>query len=160
MAVHAICKEQGCGKPVNGRGLCRNHYGQWARRNPGLAASLKSDVLLLEAMPGTNAQLAEKTGLKIETVLKWLKVLNVKGEGRRAFISGWAPPLALGKNWLAIYSQGTKGDKRLTKAMKHEHHLKMRRATARKRGEVKGVRRLRTAAPMASWAAPLQALAA
>lgn len=147
-----ICKHEGCGRPVNGRGMCKPHYNQWWRRNRDIPTLNKRNDVVLEAMPGTPEQLAEKTGYHLATITIALEQLAGAWKTRKAHIAAWDPPLSLGKNWQPVYRAGRAGHVALTAEMKHQHKLKMRRASALRRGDVA---ENRIAPPRASWAGAL-----
>jgi hypothetical protein len=73
---HTECKEPGCGKPVQARGMCNSHYKRWHRSAPQCTVVEPTDKLILQAMPGTRAQIVERTGFTPQTVLKYLKKMR------------------------------------------------------------------------------------
>lgn len=161
--ARAICKHEGCANPVNGRGMCRNHYAQWQRRNPGVTVMASTDDTVLEAMPGTVPQLIERTGMRWNTVMRALERLTKGGPNKRAFIYGHQPPTSRGQRWLAKYMQGNKANVKLTDEMKAEHRRKMSRAADKRRKDVthpnRKKQRMAPPAP-APWLGPLLAMAA
>jgi hypothetical protein len=151
-----ICKHEGCGRPVSGRGLCKSHYNAWNRANPGLTVMATNRQALLDAMPATIAQLVTKTGLCESTVKRQLAVLNKSGTERQAYIHDWIAPAQVGKKWTALYRQGNQPNKRLTPERKREHNKAMDRASAARRDPNL---KPRIRPPRASWVDLLPAAA-
>jgi hypothetical protein len=145
-----ICKNEGCGRPVNGRGMCKSHYEMWRRKNPDMISTRLNEQTVLECMPGTLHQLVERSGLCVPAVNRALRVLNVAGPKRQAYIHDYSPPAGRGKRWEAIYKAGKAGNVRLTKERLKQH------ASARRR-KAEAIRFNRIVPPMqaASWASAL-----
>lgn len=145
-----ICKHEGCGRPARGRGMCNAHYMAWRRANPEvLTVGQLSEKLVLEALPGTMPQVAERTGLHRETVSSVLKALN-KWEGRQVRIYDYLPPTAYGRHWTPLWQQGGGVNYKLTAERKtaHAKAVKLRtRPEYRKKLEMGMV----APAPRASW---------
>jgi hypothetical protein len=123
-----LCKHVGCTGKVVSRNMCDLHYRRWRRANPGITTMAASQQAVLEALPATIPKIVDKTGMCRETVLRTMAVLNVTGPDRQAYIYDWEPPAGKGKNWQAVYRQGGRANKRLTKAEKAAHSLAMEQA--------------------------------
>lgn len=144
-----ICKN-GCTRPHYARGMCRNHYDVWRKKNPHMLTMRLNEQVVVECLPGTLAQLVAKTGLCVPAVERALAVLMADGPGRCVRIGDYVPPAARGKRWEPIYKEGRSRDVALTKKRKHEHSLALNRASyARRLGKAP------PAPPPASWAAVL-----
>jgi len=150
-----ICKHEGCGRLVTGRGMCQNHYEYWRRHNPESITMRVRDNAVLEAMPGTVHQLAERVGICLASARRAIESLNVKGIERQAFITDYVPPASKGKRWEPIYAMGKKPDLKLTAERRREHMLMLQRA-----GHARRTGRQAPPAARASWIDALGAIAA
>jgi hypothetical protein len=147
-AAPRLCKAEGCGGSVVARGMCDLHYRRWRRAHPDITMMAMTQQTLLDAMPATIPKLIEKTGMCRETVLRTLDLLNVAGPARRAYIYGWEPPAGKGKNWQAIYREGSRPNKRLTKGERAAHSRALSAAYMARRFPH---RQPAAAPPRASW---------
>lgn len=128
-----ICKHDECTRPVAARGMCKNHYVKWKRKNPDISVMAMSEEAVLDSMPGTQAQLIVRSGLCSPTVKRALAVLNIAGPERQAHIYDYLPPASKGKRWYPMYKIGKAPNVRLTKERKREHTLKLNRESYRRR---------------------------
>lgn len=124
-----LCKHEGCTRPIAGRGMCKDHYEVWRRKNPDIIMTRMNEAAVLESMPGTLSQLIQRTGLCRPAVERALRVLNVAGSERQAYIHDYVPPGGRGKRWDPIYKPGKQGNLRLTKERKRAHSLMLNRVS-------------------------------
>lgn len=123
------CKHAGCTRPHRARGMCNSHYMAWRRANPEiLTVQQLTHKTVLEALPGTMRQVAEKTGLHVETVSAALKALNVR-QGRQACIYDYLPPAAPGAHWIPLWKEGSGANYRIPTARRKAHEREARRRT-------------------------------
>lgn len=121
------CSRDGCAHPVRARGMCKNHYDQWRRARPeplGPVDSCHAD--LLEAMPGTLADLAATCVQKYDTVRKAVERMHDRDE---VHVSKWqAPEPGQGHRWVAVFAAGEGEDAKLPRAKKRAHARARNRA--------------------------------
>lgn len=119
------CKREGCCAKVTARGLCNNHYTQWRRKNPFPLAKSDTRERVLAAMPGTMMQIAAGMDVTYEAVRKAVRKLHAEG---LCHIEDHEMPDNCGRNFTAVYAAGPGEDHKVTKKMRHENHLRNRRA--------------------------------
>lgn len=86
---------------------------------------------VLDAMPGTQAQIIERTGLGLATVSRWVADLRA---ARQARIAGWQAP-ANGGPLAAIYGRGNRKDRPKPPSPPAELRVRRYRARLRASGE-------------------------
>jgi len=120
------CSREGCPNKADARGMCHNHYEVWRRKFVGtLTPHGVAEGLVLKALPGTRAQLAEKTGLSDAGVVVALRKLR---DDEKAFIERFIPPEGYrGGKWKPFYARGAGPDAVLDPAVVREYALAMRR---------------------------------
>lgn len=81
-------------------------------------------LVVAKAMPATQAQIREKTGLGAGTICRWVKDIHDAGE---CHIGGW---VRTGGKWGAIYHPGVGKDKPEPQAKTHQQRERKYRAKA------------------------------
>jgi hypothetical protein len=95
-----LCSHQNCGSAAKARGMCKRHYEHWMYHHP--EASTKNEgyrEAILNALPGTRAEIEAKVPCNEHTVERWLTKLR----GKEIRVCGW-------KRTKAIYAIGTEPD--------------------------------------------------
>jgi hypothetical protein len=120
------CKRDGCCAKVRARGLCNNHYTQWRNKLGRKLGIANSEDVIRAAMPATMKDIAERTGLKYETVRK--AVAKMRREGR-AHVEDYRPPTdESGSRYTMIIADGPGEDVKRSKKQVREEALAVRRA--------------------------------
>lgn len=98
------CKHEGCEQHAYARAMCKNHYRQWLRKNPGGVRKIDSTELAIQAMPATigkimeEAEVCEKHARRI--------VARLRGQGQ-SHIGEWLPPAhTQGGQWKPVHHFG------------------------------------------------------
>lgn len=103
-AAPALCKTDGCTRPVRGRGMCINCYEKWRRVNPHRTVTQVNMQTIEDLLPSWSVKkLAETTGFTMDTVQKILDRLHAAG---RARIVRYASPEETGWQWKPVWDIG------------------------------------------------------
>lgn len=130
--------------------MCKTHYAKWRRTYPEKISTRVNEQTVLDAMPGTILKIMADTGLCREAVKRALRVLNVAGPERQAFVKDHQAPATQGQRWLEIWESGNGKNMRLTKERKIANSKALVKAADARRRPPKNPRTQR-----ASWAAAL-----
>lgn len=128
-----------CWRAPAARGRCTYHLNRWLNANPERRMSAVMRRSIMEAMPGTQSEIAASVGCQVETVRRWITLLS---EEKAIHIESHNPPTTTGTKWLPVYAAGEGEDAKLTKAMKREHLLAANRAAHANRLIVKRAAKL------------------
>lgn len=97
------CSHEGCEGNRYARGMCSQHYNKWLRTVDNPPKKPNARDLVLKALPGTCRQIAEKTGLHLDSVQTAIKNLR----GSAVYVKGWRWS---GMAKTPIYAKGNKSD--------------------------------------------------
>lgn len=79
------CSHEGCEGKRYARSMCAQHYNKWLRTVENPPKKPNARKLVLEALPGTCRQIAEKTGLHLDSVQTKIKGMR----GTEVYVKGW-----------------------------------------------------------------------
>lgn len=108
MTTLRICNREGCTRHVFARAKCVSHYNAFLkslrRKGSDLFAAVDTWDEVQKHMPGTLAQLAERTEIHYNTVMKTIKKRHTAGE---CHISNHLPPQQCGgARWVRVFAAG------------------------------------------------------
>lgn len=79
------CSHEGCEGKRYARSMCSQHYHKWLRTVENPPKKPNARKLVLEALPGTCREIAEKTGLHLDSVQTKIKGMR----GKAVYVKGW-----------------------------------------------------------------------
>lgn len=133
------CKREGCARHAYGRGFCVSHYNSYIKslRRAGstLHAAVDTWTEVQKEMPGSLAQLAQRTGIAYNTVLRTVNMRHAAGD---AHIVDHLPPGCSGR-WVRVFALGARKDHVVSPKRKADYARKTKReAHAAMRAAEKG----------------------
>lgn len=147
MAALKLCSVEGCGKPFQSRGLCSTHYKQWHRVTANKPVAKPARELILDSLPGTRYQIAAKSGLCYDTVMRLIPELRA---ARLVHVDHFVPPADSGARWIEYFAAGDEDDATLSRL----DRKKARNAKARAQHHIRKLVRTPN-----SWLGPLMGAA-
>jgi hypothetical protein len=122
------CLRDGCERTsIFARGMCKSHYNVFMRKKRRIngVTTIDSWQILLDAMPGTYSQLAERVGMHYGTVQKIVSEKYQAGLTHK--VDHLEPHKLGGTRWVPVYGAGPGNDHVVTDARKRNYMLAGRR---------------------------------
>lgn len=119
------CNREGCEREAYARCMCKKHYRQWLRKNPGGVKKLDSSELAIEVMPATKAKIVEHAEVCERHAGRIINRLRKQG---KCHIGDWLPPAnTQGGQWTPVFHAGPGEDAQIDREAHAERALIRRR---------------------------------